>query len=135
MKNRIAKRIVAIGMAATMVVGMNSISAGAVTETKSFTAQDVNTPGAPSSETRVGTVVMAPSDELYTCHVTSMSDITNRKLTVSCSTHTMTTGSIVFNNTGKRSWHIKGEIQKVTYTCTAYTSLKTALSVSGKIYR
>lgn len=64
-----------------------------------------------------------------------MSDISNRSLTLSSTTHTMSTGSIVYNNTGSRTWTISGEISDVTYKMVAYTSLKTVLNVTGTVSR
>lgn len=47
----------------------------------------------------------------------------------------MSTGSIVYNNTGSRRWYIRGKIEKVTYKMEAYTSLKAVLYVTGIISR
>lgn len=47
----------------------------------------------------------------------------------------MTTGSIVYNNTGSRRWYIEGETRDVTYKMVAYTSLKAVLNVTGIISR
>ena len=47
----------------------------------------------------------------------------------------MSTGSIVYNNTGSRRWYISGEIKDVTYEMVAYTSLKAVLNVTGIISR
>ena len=58
---------------------------------------------------------MKASSEVYTGKVNTMSDITNRSLTLSSTTHTMSTGSIVYNNTGSRRWYISGEIRDVKY--------------------
>lgn len=75
------------------------------------------------------------SSEVYTGKVNTMSDITNRSLTLSSTTHTMSTGSIVYNNTGSRRWYIRGEIRDVKYEMVAYTSLKAVLNVTGIISR
>ena len=61
--------------------------------------------------------------------------IRSGKLTLSSTTHTMSTGSIVYNNTGSRRWYIRGKIEKVTYKMEAYTSLKAVLYVTGIISR
>lgn len=47
----------------------------------------------------------------------------------------MSTGSIVYNNTGSRRWYISGEIRDVKYKMVAYTSLKAVLNVTGIISR
>lgn len=86
-------------------------------------------------ESRTGSATMKASSEVYTGKVNTMSDITNRSLTLSSTTHTMSTGSIVYNNTGLRRWYISGEIKKVTYEMVAYTSLKAVLNVTGIISR
>ena len=116
------KKLIAIVMATTtMAVGFGGMS--------------VNVHGAPTSESRTGYATMKGSSEVYTGKVNTMSDITNRSLTLSSTTHTMTTGSIVYNNTGSRRWYIEGETRDVTYKMVAYTSLKAALHVTGIISR
>ena len=128
------KRLIAIVMATTtMAVGFGGMSVSAVSETASWSARNVH--GAPTSESRTGSATMKASSEVYTGKVNTMSDITNRSLTLSSTTHTMSTGSIVYNNTGSRRWYISGEIKKVTYEMVAYTSLKAVLNVTGIISR
>lgn len=61
--------------------------------------------------------------------------IRSGKLTLSSTSHVMTTGSIVYNNTGSRRWYIEGKIKNVTYEMVAYTSLKAVLNVTGIISR
>ena len=61
--------------------------------------------------------------------------IRSGKLTLSSTTHTMSTGSIVYNNTGSRRWYISGEIKDVKYKMVAYTSLKAVLNLTGIIIR
>ena len=126
------KRLIAIVMATTtMAVGFGGMSVSAVSES----ARYVNVHGAPTSESRTGSATMKASSEVYTGKVNTMSDITNRSLTLSSTTHTMSTGSIVYNNTGSRRWYISGEIKDVTYEMVAYTSLKAVLNVTGIISR
>ena len=121
------KKLIAIVMATTtMAVGFGGMSVSAVSETASWSARYVNVHGAPTSESRTGSATMK---------VNTMSDITNRSLTLSSTTHTMSTGSIVYNNTGSRRWYISGEIKDVTYEMVAYTSLKAVLNVTGIISR
>lgn len=130
------KRLIAIVMATTtMAVGFGGMSVSAVSETASWSARYVNVYGAPTSESRTGSATMKASSEVYTGKVNTMSDITNRSLTLSSTTHTMSTGSIVYNNTGSRRWYISGEIKDVTYEMVAYTSLKAVLNVTGIISR
>lgn len=130
------KRLIAIVMATTtMAVGFGGMSVSAVSETASWSARYVNVHGAPISESRTGSATMKASSEVYTGKVNTMSDITNRSLTLSSTTHTMSTGSIVYNNTGSRRWYISGEIKDVTYEMVAYTSLKAVLNVTGIISR
>lgn len=130
------KRLIAIVMATTtMAVGFGCMSVSAVSETASWSARYVNVHGAPTSESRTGSATMKASSEVYTGKVNTMSDITNRSLTLSSTTHTMSTGSIVYNNTGSRRWYISGEIKDVTYEMVAYTSLKAVLNVTGIISR
>ena len=130
------KRLIAIVMATTtMAVGFGGMSVSAVSETASWSARYVNVHGAPTSESRTGYATMKGSSEVYTGKVNTMSDITNRSLTFSSTTHTMTTGSIVYNNTGSRRWYIEGKIKNVTYEMVAYTSLKAVLNVTGIISR
>ena len=130
------KRLIAIVMATTtMAVGFGGMSVSAVSETASWSARYVNVHGAPTSESRTGSATMKASSEVYTGKVNTMSDITNRSLTLSSTTHTRTTGSIVYNNTGSRRWYIRGKIEKVTYKMEAYTSLKAVLYVTGIISR
>lgn len=119
----------------TMAVGFGGMSVSAVSETASWSARYVNVHGAPTSESRTGYATMQASSEVYTGKVNTMSDITNRSLTLSSTSHVMTTGSIVYNNTGSRRWYISGEIKKVTYEMVAYTSLKAVLNVTGIISR
>ena len=117
------KKLIAIVMATTtMAVGFGGMSVSAVSETASWSARYVNVHGAPTSESRTGSATMKASSEVYTGKVNTMSDITNRSLTLSSTTHTMSTGSIVYNNTGSRRWYISGEIKDVTYEMVAYTS-------------
>lgn len=130
------KRLIAIVMATTtMAVGFGGMSVSAVSETASWSARYVNVHGAPTTESRTGSATMKASSEVYTGKVNTMSDITNRSLTLSSTTHTMSTGSIVYNNTGSRRWYIRGKIEKVTYKMEAYTSLKAVLYVTGIISR
>lgn len=130
------KILIAIVMATTtMAVGFGGMSVSAVSETASWSARYVNVHGAPTSESRTGSATMKASSEVYTGKVNTMSDITNRSLTLSSTTHTMSTGSIVYNNTGSRRWYISGEIKDVTYEMVAYTSLKAVLNVTGIISR
>lgn len=130
------KRLIAIVMATTtMAVGFGGMSVSAVSETASWSARYVNVHGAPTTESRTGYAIMQASSEVYTGKVNTMSDITNRSLTLSSTSHVMTTGSIVYNNTGSRRWHIRGKIEKVTYEMVAYTSLKAVLYVTGIISR
>ena len=128
------KKLIAIVMATTtMAVGFGGMSVSAVSETASWSARYVH--GAPTSESRTGYATMQASSEVYTGKVNTMSDITNRSLTLSSTSHVMTTGSIVYNNTGSRRWYIRGKIEKVTYKMEAYTSLKAVLYVTGIISR
>ena len=118
-----------------MAVGLGGMSVSAVSETASWSARYVNVHGAPTTESRTGYAIMQASSEVYTGKVNTMSDITNRSLTLSSTSHVMTTGSIVYNNTGSRRWYIRGKIEKVTYKMEAYTSLKAVLYVTGIISR
>lgn len=130
------KKLIAIVMATTtMAVGFGGMSVSAVSETASWSARYVNVHGAPTTESRTGYAIMQASSEVYTGKVNTMSDITNRSLTLSSTSHVMTTGSIVYNNTGSRRWYIRGKIEKVTYKMEAYTSLKAVLYVTGIISR
>ena len=91
------KRLIAIVMATTtMAVGFGGMSVSAVSETASWSARYVNVHGAPTTESRTGYAIMQASSEVYTGKVNTMSDITNRSLTLSSTSHVMTTGSIVY---------------------------------------
>lgn len=130
------KRLIAIFMATTtMAVGFGGMGVSAASETVSWSARHVNVQGAPSSESRTGYATLKASSEVYTGKVDSMSNISNRRLTLSSTTHVMSTGSIVYNNTGSRTWTISGKISNVTYKMDAYTSLNTILNVTGTIRR
>lgn len=135
MKKTFKRTMAALLATATMAIGVGGISASAASESANWSARHVNVLGAPSSESYDGYATLKASAETYTCDVTSMSDITNRKLTLSSTTHTMSTGPIVYNNEGDESWTISGTIGNVTYKMVAYTSLKTTLNVSGTISR
>ncbi|MCM1062203.1 MAG: hypothetical protein NC452_18215 [Eubacterium sp.] len=134
---RITKRTIAsILVAATMAMGIGSLCVSAASQTVDWSARCVNIPGAPGSESKTGYATLKASGETYTGTVTEMSDITNRSLTLSCTTHTMSTGPIVYNNTGTRTWTISGETTvDVTYKMVAYTSLQTVLNVKGTVSR
>ena len=133
-KNR--KITASILATATMAMGMGSLCANAASETVAWSARRVNIPGAPGSESKTGYATLKASGETYTGEVTYMSDITNRSLTLSCTTHTMSTGSIVYNNTGKRTWTISGATNvDVTYKMVATTSLQAVLNVDGTVSR
>lgn len=64
-----------------------------------------------------------------------MTDLVNRKLTLNCTTHKMSTGPLVYNNVGSMSWTISGAISKVTYRMDAYTSIAADFTVYGIIER
>lgn len=135
MKKTFKRTMAALLATATMAVGMGGISASAASETVSWSARHVNVQGAPSSESQTGYATLKAAAETYTGDVTSMSDITNRKLTLSSTTHTMSNGPIVYNNEGDETWTISGTISNVTYKMVAYTSLKTTLHVTGTVSR
>lgn len=135
MKRTFKKTIAVLIAATTMAVGMSSLGASAASESVNWSARHVNVQGAPGSESRTGYATLKASAETYTGSVDSMTDITNRSLTLSSTTHTMSTGSIVYNNTGTRTWTISGEIGNVAYKMVAYTSLKTVLNVTGTVSR
>ncbi len=135
MKKTFKRTMAALLAAATMAVGFGGISASAASETVSWSARHVNVPGAPGSESKTGYATLKASAETYTGSVNSMTNITNRSLTLSSTTHAMSTGAIVYNNTGTRTWTISGTISNVTYKMVAYTSLQTTLNVSGAVSR
>lgn len=130
------KKLAAIVMATIMItIGSGLTRAYAITETVEWHATDNNTYGVPESASVIGYAYMGASSDQYTGTVTKMSDITNRSLTLSSSSHTMTTGKIVYNNTGSRTWRLTGYIGTVEYKMVANTSLSTLLYVEGKITR
>lgn len=125
--------------AAVLSLGIIASGAGysvadAATETVKWNAHHVNIPSA-SSQTQNGYVTMHATSEKYTGTVTSMSDITNRSLKLSSTTHTMSKGTIEYNNKGSRSWKITGNVKKVTYKMVARTTLRTVLNVNGTVKR
>lgn len=108
------KRLIAIVMATTtMAVGFGGMSVSAVSETASWSARYVNVHGAPTTESRTGYAIMQASSEVYTGKVNTMSDITNRSLTLSSTSHVMTTGSIVYNNTGQEDGILGEKLKKL----------------------
>lgn len=130
------KRTVAAVLALTITAsGIGYTTANAASQSVSWNARCVNVPGAPTSESKNGYATLHATSEKYTGKVTSMSDIANRKLKLSCTTHSMSTGTLEYNNTGSRTWTISGSVSKVTYKMVASTSLKTVLSVNGVIKR
>lgn len=136
MQRKIRKVAVSILTAATIAVGMGSLCVNAASQTVNWSARCVNIPGAPSGESKTGYATLKASGETYTGEVTYMSDITNRSLTLSCTTHTMSTGSLVYNNTGRRTWTISGSTDvDVTYKMVASTSLQAVLNVDGTVSR
>ena len=131
------KKIIATVLSVGVIVsGISYSTASAATEKVTWNAYDNNIPGVPSSESKVGYATLHATSETYTGVVTAMSDIANRKLSLSCTTHTMSKVSpLVYNNTGKQSWKISGTISKVTYKMVASTSLPKILEVNGYIQR
>lgn len=132
-KEMIANAVAKIAKA--MAVGFGGMSASAASESVGWSSRHVNVPGALGSESRTGYATLKASAVTYTGSVDSMSDITNRSLTLSSTTHTMSTGSIVYNNIGKIDWTISGTIGNVTNKMVAYTSLRTTLHASGTVSR
>lgn len=134
------KKLIATTLAATALAGGSAISGSAANETKNWTARHVNLSGVPSNASVDGFVSMIASGELYSGTVTSMSNITNRSLTLTSTTHTLnpvnySTDYIVYNNTGTESWHISGQIGNVGYKMVAHTALATTLIVEGNVSR
>ena len=129
------KKMVAIVSALTVMAwGMVYSTAEAASETVDWYACDHNTPDGKGGDV-TGYATLHASSERYTGNVTTMTDLVNRKLTLNCTTHKMSTGTLEYNNTGSMSWTISGSINKVTYRMDAYTSLTAILRVYGNITR
>lgn len=128
------KIVTSLLLSVAIVISAGGMSANAAIETRSWTAKDINDGGGYYGDV-TGFAYLVASGDTYTGTVTSMSNITNRKLTLSSTTHTMTTGPIVYNNTGSRKWKIEGQVGTVRYEMVAYTSLKENLVVSGTVSR
>ena len=131
---KLRKRFAAMGAAIMMMASMSAVSANAASETAYWTARHVNNIGAPASESKTGYATMYASNETYKGNVTSMTNLANRSLTITSSTHTMSK-PVVFTNTGSISWTISGTLTNVTYVMVAKTTLNTTLNVSGNIER
>lgn len=130
------KRMVAIVSALTLFVsGMGCITAQAASESVEWYARHVAVSGVPSdAASEIGYASLHASSEEYVGKVTSMSDIVNRKLILSSTTHKMSKGDIEYNNMGSVSWKISGSISQVTYKMEAYT-VSGILHVRGVIER
>lgn len=130
------KKMVAIVLALTVLAsGVNYSTTEAASETVDWNARYVD-PSVASNASIIGYATMNASSERYTGTVTKMTNLVNRKLTLSCTTHKMSTDSLEYNNTGSLSWTISGSISKVTYKMEAYTAIKSAaLLVEGNITR
>ena len=130
------KKKVAMVLALTVLAsGVNYSVAGAAPETVNWKARYINVPVSIPIEDIIGYATLQGTSERYTGTVTKMSDFVNRKLTLSCTTHRMSTGSLEYNNTGSISWTISGSIGKVTYRMEAYTTETGVLEVEGDITR
>ena len=130
------KKKVAMVLALTVLAsGVNYSAAGAASETVNWKARHVNVPVHMPIEDIIGYATLHASSEKYTGTITKMTDIINRKLTLSCTTHEMSTGSLEYNNTGSTSWRLSGSISKVTYRMEAYTAYSGVLEVEGNITR
>ncbi len=130
------KKMVAMVLALTVLAsGVNYSAAGAASETVNWKARHVNVPVHMPIEDIIGYATLHASSELYKGTVTKMTNLVNRKLTLSCTTHKMSTGSLEYNNTGYMLWSISGSISKVTYRMEAYTAMKAGLDVEGSVSR
>ena len=130
------KKMVAIVSALTvMASGINFSATEAASEKVQWFARDYNLPDTSKGKDIIGYATMHASSETYTGLITYMTDLANRKLTLNCTTHKMSTGPLVYNNVGSMSWTISGAISNVTYRMDAYTSMTANLKVYGIIER
>lgn len=138
---KLKKRIAAMGAAVMMAVSMMSVNANAQTEKKNWTASHANYYGAPSSASIVGHVSMHATTEKYTGYVSSMTNLSNRRVRISTSSshNIMQKGTvqdyIEYTNIGSDSWTISGSLSTVYYDITARTTITGTLYTTGYIKR